>query len=258
MKAALPVLLLAAAFMARTLDARAPRADAGIAVEDVLGRFLGGAREAVGDTLFIRADDYYHGGVIEEREESAAEHAREGHIREASKPAADWIERVNDRVRSHEHYHLAGDEKKEMLPFFALATSLDPHNVEAVLTTAYWLEREFKKPEEAERVLAKGAADNPDSWEVPFQLANLYFRKGDKAAAGPRFAEALAKSRGRQVERYYALDMRWFLGQCLEAEGRGAEALPLYREAMGLFRENESPKLKDELAARIAALDLLY
>src|SRR5205085_1818317 len=108
---------------------------------DVLSQILGSSKEIIGDMMFLKADSYYHGGVAEKFHEDEKEVHQEGAIEsEKEKPAQDWIAGINSKVRSEEHRHLSHGERKEMLPFFALSTTLDPHNVEAVLTAAYWLE----------------------------------------------------------------------------------------------------------------------
>ena len=70
--------------------------------------------------------------------------------------------------------HLSDEKKIEMLPFFALSTKLDPRNIEAVLTAAYWLDTRFDKTAEAVKTLKKGVEDNPDSWEIENALAGIY------------------------------------------------------------------------------------
>src|SRR5262245_48323789 len=78
---------------------------------DPLSRLIGSAEEAVGDTLFLKADSYFHGGVTEHYDDnSPADISKQGHIDDdeeaASKVApADWIARINAEVGAHEHRH---------------------------------------------------------------------------------------------------------------------------------------------------------
>ncbi len=250
--AALLALLLAAAGVAGSIERRLPSENASFTLEDSLGRLMGTAKEGLGDMLFLQADIYFHGGAAGRYAETREEHAKEGLIAHAE-TGGDWIQRVYRKVHSHAHYHLAGRQKQELLPFFALATRLDPHNIEAVLTTAYWLEAHFGKPDEAAGVLQKGRRDNPVSWEVSFALGSLYFKhKQDHEASVLYFREAVLKSEGLEIERYHRVDMHYFLAESLWRLGRPAEALPHYRRAVSFYGPDESPVLKKILLGRIA------
>ncbi len=146
MRAGAFALWMAAVFLA-VLILRDP-AQAAVAAGDPLSRFLGSAKEAVGDTLFLKADAYFHGGVIEKdhHDETPEELRREGLLAPATphiETPKDWIVAVNREVHVSEIAHLTKQGRKEMLPFFSMAATLDPTNVEAVLTTAYWFENEF-------------------------------------------------------------------------------------------------------------------
>jgi tetratricopeptide (TPR) repeat protein len=227
-----------AALLAAAADARMPQGSTSFSLNDSLYRLLGTAKEAVGDVLFLKADSYYHGGS--ELEYEHEDYQKEGLIDDGGRAEApsDWIARVYDRVRSHAHYHLKDQEKKEMLPFFALATTLDPKNVEAVLTTAYWLEAHFGKSDEALEVLRKGSRDNPDAWQIDLRLGLLASRrKEDPALALRHLEEALRKSRGKEVERYEALDMHYYAAEACLKLGRPKEALGYYLGALAFTEE---------------------
>lgn len=228
-------------------------------LENSLNRILGSAKEAVGDTLFLKADSYYHGGQTRDFVESPEELEREGAVEgreHGHKPArGDWISEVNRKIRSHEHIHLAKDKQKEMLPFFALATALDPHNTEALLTTAYWLDRHFGRPDEAIEVLKKGMLDNGDSWELEFNLAHLYFsRKKDYGASERHYLAAIRKAARHEVERHFRIDMYYFLAESCLHEGKKAEALEAYRKALQAFEGGLSTPLKERIQAKIQEL----
>ena len=198
--ASLAVLCLAASiFLATAIEARSHTAGGPEMASDPLFLAMGSAKEAIGDTLFLRADEYFHGGFIDRdhpHEESAEEVEKEGliHPEEGEYPHGDWIEGINRQIRATQERHLEKDKRKEMLPFFKWATDLDPHNIEAVLTTAFWLDREFNKPEEARAVLEKGVRDNPSSWELESEYARSLLKAGDRAASETHLQAAIAKS----------------------------------------------------------------
>ena len=188
----LVVLLASAAFSSFFIETHFFSGQASGNLEEVLARTIGSAKEAIGDTFFLKADSYYHGGVAEGSEEE-----REA---EDKKAPGDWIETVNRQVRSYEHRELDKDLQKEMLPFFAMATRLDPHNIEAILTTAYWLDRNFNKTDAAIEVLTKGLKDNSDAWEIDLDMAKIYFQRKKDYALAKRFClEALRKSEGKKM-----------------------------------------------------------
>ncbi len=222
---------------------------------DPLTRLAGGAAEAVGDTVFLKADSYYHGGVDEHAEdEDEALHAQAGHIENApAPPAGDWIARVNGRIHEHSHYHLTPDQQKEMLPFFSLALKLDPRNVEAVLTTAYWLERQLGKPEEARKVLEKGALDNPDAWEIHYRSAHLILRHWkDYAAARDGYEKALeGMGRRADVEDYMRRNAWYSLGECRENLGDASGARAAYESALRFFKPGDPEGLKRAIMEKL-------
>ncbi len=222
--------------------------------QDPLAKLAGGAAGAVGDTFFLKADSYYHGGVSEEfGEETDALHERQGPIENAPELAGDWIARVNGKIREHSHYHLTLDKQKEMLPFFSLALKLDPRNVEAVLTTAYWLERQLGKPEEAKKVLERGVLDNPDAWEIRYRLAHLMLRRWkDHAAARDGYEKALEIMSSRTDVEKYMLRNAWYsLGECYEGLGDEARARASYENALHFFTPGDPEGLKRAIFAKL-------
>lgn len=154
---------------------------------DPLSRFVGSAAEGVGDTLFLKADEYYHGGIEDEHHEDKTEDdlLRGGHLDEGrthNEEPTGWIDRLRHGIEVHDLRHLEKEERAEMLPFFAAAAALDPHNVEAILTASYWLERQFGKTEEAGALLEKAVRDNSQDWQVWNALARYRERRQASAA----------------------------------------------------------------------------
>ncbi len=252
MRKALPsteFFLLAAAFVLlgvlsfrieRALYAQDPRA---VSVDAML-RFFGSAKEAIGDTLFLKADSYFHGGSKEHFDEDEVTLATQGHVDHGKDHApgplpADPIAWINEQVQTHEHYHLESGQRKEMLPLLAWSTDLDPHNVEALLTSAYWLDAEFGKTAEAVRLLERGTRDNPESCELYAAIADLYFKREKDFQKSSRYYE-LAISRIRTDTSAHSVGHIFYhLAQSYEELGRTREALLAYRRAEAVYRHQE-------------------
>lgn len=252
-------LFLAAVFLAHSIEAGEPSGVSSFTLNDSLYRLVGSAKEAIGDTLFLKADAYFHGGV-EDKHDTDEEREETGYIEPKGSHAddfgTDWIARVNGQVHSHEHIHLAASNQVEMLPFFALATTLDPHNVEAILTGAYWLDSHFNKTDEAIALLKRGSAANPDSWEIPYNLGLIYFKEKKNFAESERYLRlALKNSQGQDVMRHQMVDIHYYLAESLVAEGRKEEALPFYRGALAFYDSKTDSKLRDRIRDKIRELE---
>ena len=227
---------------------------------DPLAHFVGSAEEAFGDTLFIKADAYFHGGVVDRdhHDESAEDLQKEGVVSEdhdkAETAPRDWWEKINSRIQTHETIHLAKEKRREMLPFFAMATAMDPHNVEAVLTTAHWLDTEFGKTEDALSLLQKGIRDNPDSWEIENALGRIAFRRKEFKAATQHFEKALQKAGGAPLEKYQHVDLSYHLAEAMLALGDRERALASYQDAARFFDSKTAPYLQGAIQERIKEL----
>ena len=81
----------------------------------------------------------------------------------------DWITRLERLLKPDQHVHLEEGNEREILPWVRLAVELDPHNVDAYAVGAYWLRR-LGKAGEAEQFLREGQRNNPDSYEIYFEL----------------------------------------------------------------------------------------
>lgn len=225
---------------------------------DTLYRVVGTAKEAFGDMLFLKADSYYHGGVTTEFIETREDLQKEGLVHEeaheAEEAPLDWIAKINSQIKRHGHYHLPKDEQKEMLPFFSLAVNLDPYNVEAILTAAYWIDSHFGKVGEAIRVLKEGSKNNPGSWEIDYSLARIYFkRRKDFAQSEFYYLEAIRKmdeKSGRGALR----DCYYLLGESRLKQGKKKEALEAFQKALTFYAEGESDPLKSVISGRIKEL----
>ncbi len=173
----------------------------------VMFRLIGSAKEAVGDTMYRKADQYHHGGVSERFEllfregKGPGESHLLGHdpAEPFLEPEAwpdNWIRRVNRRIKVYAHRHLEeADEKVEVLPFLFFATRLNPHHIEAILTEAYWLGRHLGRVDQAIETLERGIRNNPTAWVLDYELGKIYFHtRKDYAQSLIHLENAIRKS----------------------------------------------------------------
>ena len=116
-------------------------------------------------------------------------------------PPRDWIERFGRHFMVTEHTHLQGSHEREILPWLKLAAELDPQKIETYTVAAYWL-RDLGKVKEAERSLRQGLLNNPDSYDILFELGRLYYENNHDAARARKIWElALRRWRNRRRPR---------------------------------------------------------
>ena len=71
---------------------------------------------------------------------------------------------------------LSGSENvREILPWLKLSADLDPDNVQTYTVTAFWLRVRMHKVAEADAFLHEGLRNNPDSYDILFELGRLYY-----------------------------------------------------------------------------------
>jgi len=231
--------------------------------KDPLYRLIGSVKEVFGDTVFMKADSYFHGGVNTELLKEYREHAHESGAhrddeedeRAFKRTFTDWIYRINSRIKITEHKHLKGDESKEILPFLILSVKLDPYNIPAILTTAHWIDKNFNKTDEAINLLKEGAQNNPESWEIFYQLGLVYFqRKNDVKNCIHSLEEALGLMDDKVAS---GIDRRlaWYtLGEAYSKENSNKKALAAYKKALELFSADENLPLRSIIFQKIQSL----
>ncbi len=184
-------LLLAACFsLATILASRAPTWSKRAQTDNILKVLFGDGRRLFANHFFIQADVSFHSGyypsifdqarapkdtrhlTAKEGEPAAEEH--EKHM-DFLGPPRDWIERFGRHFIVTEHKHLQGNNEREILPWLKISSELDPQKIETYTVAAYWL-RDLGKIKEAESFLREGMRNNPDSYEILFELGNLYYR----------------------------------------------------------------------------------
>lgn len=197
------VLLVVVAFsFGLKLQPRFVRADAGPG-DNVFKMLFGEGRRMFANHFAVKADVYLHSGfypsifdqsaAVKEagvtapdapspESDHADEHAHavvtqpDGHKCDTSFMGAprDWIEAFGRAFLVTEHAHLEGGKEREILPWLRLSAQLDPQRIETYTVAAYWLVERMNKPKEAEAFLREGLRENPQSYEILFDLGKIY------------------------------------------------------------------------------------
>lgn len=217
---------------------------------DPLFAMFGSAREAAGDLVFMKADSYLHAGLRTDYLEEASEDDHDGEesheaLGETENGPPDWVQQIYSQVRVSEHKHLEGAESKEMLPILDTATQLNPHNVTAVLSAAYWMQSRFSDPERALEILRKGRQDNPDVWEIDFEIGQIYLnQKKDHRLAADFLNSALLKMEPGRFEPFDAVRVRYYLAESFKLKGSVKTARIFYKEALHCYPAGRESVLK--------------
>ncbi|MEO6181658.1 MAG: hypothetical protein ABIP71_00830, partial [Verrucomicrobiota bacterium] len=97
-------------------------------------------------------------------------------------PPKDWIDRFSREFFPSRHSHLESGGEREILPWLRLSAELDPQRIETYTVAAYWLRKRLGKASEAEQFLRDGLRANPDSYELYFQLGEVFAESRSDAA----------------------------------------------------------------------------
>jgi hypothetical protein len=165
---------------------------------DFFAMLLGDSRRMFANSFFVKADEYYHSGyyptIFDNNSAFLTPHVAEdtgavntkNHGEEESfmGPPRDWIDAFGRRFIPNRHTHLdeggptddlsTSSDVREILPWLKLSAKLDPDNIQTYTVTAYWLRIRMHKDKEAEEVLRDGLCNNPQSYEILFELGRLY------------------------------------------------------------------------------------
>jgi tetratricopeptide (TPR) repeat protein len=245
------LLLLAACFsLATLLQERASSWSKRGQSDNILKVLLGDGRRLFANHFFVQADISFHSGyypsifdqarapkdtrhlTAKEGEPAAEEHEKAMNF---LGPPRDWIERFGRHFIITEHTHLQANKEREILPWLKLSAELDPQKIETYTVAAYWL-RDLGKVKEAERFLREGFLNNPDSYEILFELGRLYYENNHDPA------------RARKV---WELALRKWTEQ--EAANKKPDPLQLEQIAVNLSRLEEK---EGNLARAIQLLEL--
>ncbi|MGB7748198.1 MAG: hypothetical protein WBN75_13025 [Verrucomicrobiia bacterium] len=156
--------------------------------DNVFSVLFGDGRRLFANQFFTMADVYFHSGyypsIFDQHEEGPAEIVAEsqGHtdspedeLKEdfLGKPK-DWIDRFGRHFRITVHTHLEHGNEREILPWLRLAADMDPQKIETYTVGAYFMREHLNQTREAEAFLREGLRNNPDSYEILFELGRLY------------------------------------------------------------------------------------
>ena len=149
--------------------------------DDALSVAFGGAKEAIGQAMFRKADSYFHGGVDES-------------VQSSGSPCDPW-RWINDRVRAPSvHTHLDGEKAVELIPWLWASVRANPRNAEVWTSAMYVAERMLKDDALVRRILDEAKAKNPGNAEIAFAEGKFLYKqgKGDVPAAKAAFERAKA------------------------------------------------------------------
>lgn len=206
--------------------------DASFAPRDggsLVGRILGESRQAVGGSLCVEADRYFHHGVPHKTKAASI----------------GFIQRLADEVQLRTPEHLSGDEIHEMMPWLRFATRMDPHNMDAYLSAAFWVVQEREENlRQALNILEEARRNNPFDYRVPMQRGLIFLQYGNRDGAAQAFDTALklwphtegVNPEQKRIDLAALLNYRGFL---YELAGRTDEALAFYREHLKIKPDSE-------------------
>lgn len=149
----------------------------------------------------------------------------------------DWIEAFGRRFKVTTHKHLSGGNEREMLPWLKLSAEMDPQRIDTYTVAAYWLQN-IGRDKEAEDFLRLGLRNNPDSYEILTELAQLLeTTRKDDFRAGNLLRLAFLKwqfhERGKEKPDYLGLDKILVrLARIEERAGNKPMAIEYLKQAM--------------------------
>jgi len=183
---------------------------------NVLAVVMGDSRRMFANHFFVKADVYFHRGyyptIFDDRAAfetshvaadsgAMAEHNDEDSHNFLGKPR-DCIERFNRYFMPNVHTELAdqgGGIEREILPWLKLSAELDPQRVETYTTASFWLSERLGKLDEAKIFLRQGLHENPNSFEILFELGRLsYVHDHDSARARNLWEKGLREWRQQE------------------------------------------------------------
>ena len=223
----------------------------GIAEKDIFFRTLGEAKALVSDLSYLKADEYYHGGVKHKdlephicpfrdknarREEPEHKHACKKKHGKEKFPGFNILPRIGGELSIHAVKHLHGEEEKEVMPWLYYSVKLNPHNVEAYVVGAYWVGCRLGKADEALKFLREGMKHNPDAWQIYSEAGGLYFhQKQNYIQAIKLYSKAESLMSDKNADKFDKSHTFTFLGASYEKIGKIDRALEYYRKDVNLF-----------------------
>jgi len=222
---------------------------------------LGDGRRMFADHFYVKADAYFHSGfypsVFDNRQAFQTAHMAEDSGTVGGRNTGDengflgkprdWIDAFSRQFFPSEHTHLdqggaqpqsggAGDlgessQVREILPWLRLSAELDPNRVETYTVTAYWLRERMGKVDEAEKFLREGLRENPNSYEIMYELGRVYAENRNDAVRARNLWEAAwrqwqqQESAKAEPDKFLFTQIASHLAMLEEKQGNYAQAL---------------------------------
>jgi tetratricopeptide (TPR) repeat protein len=190
---------------------------------DLLNVLMGDSRRLFANHFFVKADAYFHSGfyptVFDNREAFQTPHMAEdsGTVGGRNKgdeqgflgKPRDWIDAFSRQLFPSRHTHLdeggaSGDlgnssQVREIMPWLRISAELNPNDIRTYTVAAYWLRERMGKVAEAEQFLREGLRENPDSYEIMYELGRVYSENKNDQAHARNLWEAALRQWQKQV-----------------------------------------------------------
>lgn len=204
--------------------------------QGALAALLGDSRRLFANHFFVESDVYLHGGYYPgifdrpenfpnaaaqqagaqavgpdhdaDHDEHASGHHHDEHCgHDFLGQPRNWIDAFGRNFFPSKHTHLGEGKSsmadaREILPWMKLSAELDPQRVDSYTVGAYWL-RQMGKNAEALQFLREGLRNNPESYEILYELGRCFEEKNAPVLARNLWELALSRWReqqGRQKE----------------------------------------------------------
>ncbi len=184
---------------------------------------LGDSSRIFANSFATKADAYYHSGYyptifdnnsafktlhMAEDTGAVASH-NSGEEENFMGPPRDWIDAFGRHFIPNRHTHLdeggptddlsKSDEVREILPWLKLSAELDPHNIQTILATSFFLRTKMNKTSDAEEVLREALRSNPDNSQLLFELGRIRFENYADTFRARNIWEAALRELQKQI-----------------------------------------------------------
>ncbi len=221
---------------------------------EIISKILGGVFSGSADLLWLKTDEYLHKGVTEhshchileeagigghtqhkhEHEHKGTEHGHELKHNRLDKLFAKLEYNLKPNITEHLH----SKREDELMPWFKLTTTFNPHHVRAYAVGGYWLAFRLGKTEEAIKFLKEGIKNNPDGYQISTQIGIVYFSRLKDYKKAQYYFEKALKSQA-EMDEYDKAGILRFLAFSYKFQGHTQKAIDCYKQVLGLFPENK-------------------
>ncbi|MFH2144982.1 MAG: hypothetical protein ABII75_03025 [Candidatus Omnitrophota bacterium] len=232
-------------YFLRCYAAASPRTN-----NDIILKIFGQLQQDIGLMVYLKADQYYHGGTHHPQHKTAKCLGKEpsGYAPGAKKAdfeTKDFFTRIYHATREQSVRHLSDGQSREITPWFYLATKLDPQNIKAYVIGGYWLGMRLGKPDEALKFLRQGLFSNPDAWQIYEQVADIYFLvKKDYRKSAVYFERAYSLFNKSDTDVFELKHLLVFLAASYEFLGEYPAALKYHEKLLKINPDDAKLKTK--------------